>query len=138
MEAFFVGCGTQVIAYNVAGTKEPKTVIFCKNKCFVVIHVYDKSLIIKEEAKPIKINAVIYCHANATIFGGCSVNINIQQDGNLIAWNSVHGDLIGAFRTGLAKGISQFVLKDDSTLVGGTCHSSLVLWKTFETKMSLI
>ena len=30
--SIFVGCGTQVIAYNVAGTKEPKTVIFCKNK----------------------------------------------------------------------------------------------------------
>jgi len=55
-----------------------------------------------------------------------------------MAWSSVHGDAVGAFRTGITSAITKLCLTSKEVLIGGTWRSMLVLWEVFETKMCLL
>lgn len=55
-----------------------------------------------------------------------------------MAWSSVHGDVVGAFRTGVTSAVTKLGLTSKEVLLGGTWKSMLILWEIFETKMGLI
>jgi len=53
-------------------------------------------------------------------------------------WSSVHGDAIGAFKTGLLGAITKLLFTNKDILIGGTWYSLLILWQIFETTLTPI
>ena len=56
----------------------------------------------------------------------------------MVCWSSVHGDLVGAYRTGIQGAITQLRLTSKDILVAGTWCSLIVMWQIFEPARTLI
>lgn len=53
-------------------------------------------------------------------------------------WSSLHGDLVGAFKTEAADTVTKLKLTSKDVLVGGTGESLIALWELFETRVVTI
>ncbi len=69
--------------------------------------------------------SVAYSQPKGAIFAGC-------ENGTLVSWSSVHGDLTGAFRTGIPGTVTKLALSSKDLLVTGTGFSLLMIQQVFE------
>ncbi len=55
-----------------------------------------------------------------------------------MSWSSVHGDLTGAYRTGLMGALTKLQLTSKDILIGGTWYSLFIIWRIFEAALTPI
>ena len=56
----------------------------------------------------------------------------------MVSWNSTHGDLIGAFKTGFYGSISKLAMTSKDLLICGNWFSLLIIWQIHEAGLTLI
>ena len=53
-------------------------------------------------------------------------------------WSTIHGDVVGAYKTGLSGGITKLAFTSKDILIAGSWRSYIIFWEIFETKMITI